>query len=165
MAFVHPETEEHQNAADTGESMLLPDTAEAYVDGSFFPGKAEFSYGMVILRDGEELKFSCKIRDAELAKMHNVAGEIKGSEAAMQYAMDNHIPNLVIYHDYEGIAKWCTGAWKAAKPGTQAYQEFYRKASKRVNIRFVKVKGHSNKKYNDMADALAKQALGIPDFS
>ncbi|WP_373216589.1 viroplasmin family protein [Ruminococcus sp. 5_1_39BFAA] len=134
---------------------------EAYVDGSFYPGKPEFSYGMVILRDGKELKFSKKFEDKELAMMHNVAGEIKGAEAAMQYALDNRLEKIIIYHDYEGIAKWCTGAWKATKSGTQSYQAFYREASKKVDIRFVKVKGHSNNKYNNVADELAKEALGI----
>ena len=102
-----------------------------------------------------------KMTDKKLALMHNVAGEIKGSEAAMQYAVDHNIPEITIYHDYEGIAKWCTGAWKATKPGTIAYQAFYREAVKKVKVHFVKVKGHSNDKYNDMADQLAKKALGI----
>ena len=83
--------------------------------------------------------------------MHNVAGEIKGAEAAMRYAMEHHIPAITIYHDYEGIAKWCTGAWKANKPGTIAYQRFYQEAAKKVMVHFIKVKGHSNDKYNDMA--------------
>lgn len=133
----------------------------AYVDGSYRSDTGEFSYGMVILQDGEEHTFCQKMTDKELALMHNVAGEIKGSEAAMQYAMDHNIPEITIYHDYEGIAKWCTGAWKANKSGTQAYQAFYQAASKKVKIHFVKVKGHSNDKYNDMADQLAKSALGI----
>ena len=90
------------------------------VDGSY--RSDEFSYGMVILKDGEEHTFCEKMTDKELALMHNVAGEIKGSEAAMQYAVDHNIPEITIYHDYEGIAKWCTGAWKATKPGTIAYQ-------------------------------------------
>lgn len=34
--------------------------------------------------------------DKELALMHNVAGEIKGSEAAMQYAVDHNIPEITI---------------------------------------------------------------------
>ena len=133
----------------------------AYVDGSYRSDTGEFSYGMVILQDGEEHTFCQKMTDKELALMHNVAGEIKGSEAAMQYAMDHNIPEITIYHDYEGIAKWCTGAWKANKSGTQTYQAFYQAASKKVKIHFVKVKGHSNDKYNDMADQLAKSALGI----
>ncbi len=133
----------------------------AYVDGSYRSDTGEFSYGMVILKDGEEHTFCEKMTDKELALMHNVAGEIKGSEAAMQYAVDHNIPEITIYHDYEGIAKWCTGAWKATKPGTIAYQAFYREAMKKVKVHFVKVKGHSNDKYNDMADQLAKKALGI----
>lgn len=137
------------------------DQVTAYVDGSYRSDTGEFSYGMVILKDGEEHTFCEKITDKDLAQMHNVAGEIKGSEAAMQYAIDHNIPEIVIYHDYEGIAKWCTGAWKANKPGTIAYQSFYQEAIRKVKIHFVKVKGHSNDKYNDMADQLAKSALGI----
>ena len=52
-----------------------------------------------------------------LAQMRNVAGEIKGSEAAMQYALDHKIPSIIIYHDYQGIASWCNGDWKANKAG------------------------------------------------
>ena len=99
--------------------------------------------------------------DPELAQMRNVAGEIKGSEAAMQYALDHKIPSIIIYHDYQGIASWCNGDWKANKAGTIAYRDFYRKAKERVHIEFRKVKGHSNDKYNDMVDELAKEALGI----
>ena len=58
----------------------------AYVDGSYRADTGEFSYGMVILQDGQEQCFCQKMTDKELALMHNVAGEIKGSEAAMQYA-------------------------------------------------------------------------------
>ena len=47
------------------------------------------------------------------------------------------------------------------KAGTIAYRDFYRKAKERVHIEFRKVKGHSNDKYNDMVDELAKEALGI----
>lgn len=134
-------------------------TAVAYVDGSFDKVSGDFSYGMVILYHGEELMFCEKIQDKELAQMHNVAGEIKGAEAAMRYATANGIKKIVIYHDYEGIAKWCNGAWKANKEGTKAYRAYYDSVKGKLDIEFVKVKGHSGDKYNDMADRLAKQAL------
>ena len=134
---------------------------EIYVDGSYHAATKEFSYGMVVLIDGKEEKFSQKMTDPELAQMRNVAGEIKGSEAAMQYALDHKIPSIIIYHDYQGIASWCNGDWKANKPGTIAYRDFYREASRKIKIQFRKVKGHSNDKYNDMVDQLAKEALGI----
>ena len=134
-----------------------------YVDGSYHAVTGEFSYGMVVL-DGDKVeKYFRKFQDEELASMRNVAGEIKGAEAAMQYAVDHGLARIAIYHDYEGIARWPLGEWKANKEGTKAYKEFYEQASRQVKIQFVKVTGHSNDKYNDMADGLAKEALGVKD--
>lgn len=132
-----------------------------YVDGSFNSATGEFSYGMVVLLETETLTFHEKYDDKELAAMHNVAGEIKGAEAAMRYAIEHEIPRIAIYHDYEGIAKWCLGLWKTNKEGTKAYKDFYDKASKEIAIKFVKVTGHSGNTYNEMADKLAKEALGL----
>ncbi len=134
---------------------------EAYVDGSYNPATGEYSYGMVILQGDEELKYNKKMNDPDLASMRNVAGEIKGAEAAMQYAIDNGCKSVVIYYDYQGIESWCTGAWKTNKEGTVAYKNYYDDAKKLIDIKFVKVAGHSNNKYNDIADALAKEALNI----
>lgn len=146
--------EKEENASASN----LPE-AVAYVDGSFKKETKEFSYGAVIFWEGREYHFSEKYNDKELAEMHNVAGEIKGSERAMKFALENNIDKLTIYHDYEGIAKWCTGAWEAKKEGTKAYKSFYENARNKVHIDFVKVKGHSGDKYNDLADKLAKEAL------
>lgn len=136
-------------------------TLVAYVDGSYYSATGEFSYGVVILQNGSEYCFNEKMSDPELAAMHNVAGEIKGAEAAMRYAVERGYSQITIYHDYEGIARWCTGDWKANKSGTQAYKAYYDSISDRLQVRFEKVKGHSGNKYNDMADRLAKQALGL----
>ena len=141
--------------------MQNPGCVEIYVDGSYNSATGEFSYGMVVLLGGQEETYSQSFQDEELATMRNVAGEIKGAEAAMQYALDHGIREIAIYHDYEGIAKWCLGEWKTNKEGTKAYKAFYDKARSQVKISFVKVTGHSGNKYNDMADKLAKEALGI----
>ena len=135
--------------------------AIAYVDGSYDSLTNSFSYGMVFFIDGRELHFSERFSESDLSEMNNVAGEIKGAEAAIQYCLDHDIAGVTIYHDYEGIARWCTGEWKAKKEGTMAYADFCKKASSKVCIKFVKVKGHSGDKYNDLADRLAKIALGI----
>ena len=114
---------------------------------------------MVLFHRGEEIKVSQKVDDKSLAEMRNVAGEIKGSEAAMRFAVEHGCKSVVIYHDYEGIAKWCTGEWKANKEGTQAYRAYYQSIQDKLDVEFVKVKGHSSDKYNDMADELAKAAI------
>lgn len=134
---------------------------KAYVDGSYNKTTKEFSYGMVILRGGKELYFSQKYSDSELAVMRNVAGEIKGAEAAMRYAVEERLKSICIYHDYEGIAKWCLGEWKTNKDGTKAYKEFYDSIKNEVSVRFVKVAAHTGDKYNEIADNLAKGALDL----
>lgn len=133
----------------------------AYVDGSYNSGSGEFSYGMVLLEDDREKYFCEKFADAELATMRNVAGEIKGAEAAMRYAAEHGFSKLYIYHDYEGIAKWCQGVWKTNKDGTKAYKAYFDSIQDKLQVVFVKVAAHTGEKYNEMADKLAKQALGI----
>lgn len=135
--------------------------AIAYVDGSYNIKTKEFSFGAVILHNGNELHLKEKFDDSELALMRNVAGEIKGSEYAISHCINNGIESVDIYHDYEGVAKWPTGEWKANKDGTKAYKQFYDSAKDKVRICFIKVKSHSGDKYNDLADQLAKEALGI----
>ena len=137
--------------------------AVAYVDGSYNIKTKEFSFGAVILHNGEELHFKEKFDDEGLAAMRNVAGEIKGAEFAIKYCIDNGIKSVDVYHDYEGISKWPLGSWKANKEGTIAYKKFYDEVKKNIRINFIKVKGHSGDKYNDLADALAKEALGLFD--
>lgn len=133
--------------------------AVAYVDGSYNAQNKTFSYGVVLFFQGKELHFSKKVNDDSLVSMRNVAGEICGSMAAMQYAYENNCTHLTIYHDYEGIAKWPLGLWKANKEGTIAYKKYYDSIKDKLQITFSKVKGHSNDKYNDLADELAKKAI------
>ena len=149
---------------DAAEAYFQDGTANgavAYVDGSYNVKTREYSCGVVLFYRGVTQYFSRKFSDPERASMRNVAGEIEGSMCAMNYCLEQRIDSLMIYYDYEGIEKWCTGAWKANKEGTIAYRDFYRRASQQVKIRFVKVKGHSGDKYNDLADRLAKQAVGL----
>ena len=135
--------------------------AFAYVDGSYDDTTKSYSYGMVMMVKDDELHFNKKFEKDDMSDMRNVAGEIQGSMAAMQYCLDNKIKSISIFYDYEGIEKWCNGDWKAKKEGTQKYVEFYKNASKYVDVDFIKVKGHSGDKYTDMADELAKKALGL----
>ena len=116
---------------------------------------------MVMMHGEDELHFFKKFEKDDMSDMRNVAGEIEGSMAAMKYCIENGIKSISIFYDYEGIQKWCNGDWKAKKEGTKRYVEFYKDASRLVDVDFIKVKGHSGDKYNDLADELAKKALGL----
>lgn len=145
------------------ECVPVPGQSEmiAYVDGSYNNATKEFSYGMIAFVGGETIRDCKAFDDANLASMRNVAGEIKGSEAAMRLAIERKCEKLHIYHDYEGIAKWPLGEWKAGKEGTLAYKQFYDRIKPELTVVFHKVTGHSGDKYNDEADLLAKSALSL----
>lgn len=135
--------------------------AVAYVDGSFDSASGDFACGAVLFLDGEELTFSERFTDPEMAAMHNVAGEIMGALTVIRCCLERGVKALEIHHDYEGVGRWADGGWKANKPGTQRYAAECRAAAQKMKLRFVKVKGHSGDKYNDMADSLARKALGL----
>ena len=150
-----------KEAKTVSEVVYEAGTLTAYVDGSYNIETVEFSYGMVLLAEGLEETFAQKFADEELATMRNVAGEIKGAEAAMRYAVANGYQKLYLYHDYEGIAKWCQGLWKTNKEGTIAYKAYFDSIKDKLEVVFRKVAAHTGDTYNEMADKLAKKALGI----
>lgn len=84
-----------------------------------------------------------------------------GAQIAMEYALGQNVKILIIYHDYEGVEKWCTKAWEAKQVGTKKYKAYYEQAAQQLDIHFVKVKAHTGDKYNEQADQLAKAALGL----
>ena len=141
------------------ETKLAEGEAMAYVDGSYNDATGEYSCGVVFFYEGEEKHFSQKGEDAELAAMRNVAGEILGARIAMEQAVQCGVKTLIVVHDYQGIASWCTGDWKANKEGTKAYKAYFDSLKGKLKVEFQKVKGHSGNRYNDLADELARSAI------
>lgn len=133
----------------------------AYIDGSYDANTGCYSFGGVLIIDGKHQTFSKKYEADEYSDARNVAGEIKGAGYIINYAIKKGIKELNIIYDYEGIEKWYTGVWKANSPIAQVYVKFKNEVKEKIKIHFIKVKSHSNDKYNDMADKLAKKALGI----
>ena len=95
-----------------------------------------------------------------MAAMRNVAGEILGSMAAVKKAIELGLKDISIFYDYAGIKAWAVGEWKRNKKGTIEYYNYITSVRDSINIRFVKVRGHSGVEGNEEADRLAKRAVG-----
>lgn len=146
-----------KNTSESGETC----STYAFVDGSFNKATHTYGYGGFLVTDNEKYVLQGADNDAEMATMRNVAGEIKGAEAAVKKAIELGIKELVIYYDYMGIEMWAAGAWKRNKAGTIAYHDYIMSVREQIKLTFVKVKGHSGVEGNEEADKLAKQAVGI----
>lgn len=135
---------------------------EAYVDGSFDVTTGRYGYGCVLRTAAEGMVFLNGSGDDPLAATaRNVAGELLGTMAAVRWAAAHGYRTVRIYHDYTGIAAWYTGEWKASSDVAKRYLSYLAPFRSRMDITFHKVRAHTGVEYNEEADRLAKEALGI----
>lgn len=135
----------------------------AFIDGSFNPKTNVYGCGgFLVDQFGKKHIIQKHDKNANMAKMRNVAGEILGAMAAVELAQKLNMKKLTIFHDYEGIAAWVLGRWRCKKPETRSYVLMMWKAMDAgLKIYFSHVKGHSGNVDNDEADQLAKLAVGL----
>lgn len=151
----------HQFINETDETAAVDITSPyAYVDGSFNSSTNTYGFGGFLVTAEREYVLQGSGTDPKRAIARNVAGEIDGCMAAVQKALDLHLPSLVIYYDYQGIESFATQAYKARTEQTRAYRDYMSKVMKRLKIKFVKVAGHTGVSGNERADRLAKEAVG-----
>lgn len=156
MIYLHGSTIRRKNEArGTG-------TVDAYVDGSYNEQTLKAGYGCVIIEDDLVIK---ELKGVLQLKVHNnsrnINGEVRAAIKAIEWAVDNNYENITIFYDYLGIEKWITGDWEARVQVSIDYVIAVKALIKKINIDFRKVKAHSGNEYNERADLLAKQAIGI----
>ena len=166
-----PTLEEAKNYLNNGNienevnSFSLEDISEdeivAYVDGSYKKDTLEYGYGVVLILKDDIIELFGKGEDPEVAKSRNVTGELFGSIRAISEAIKLKKKKITVFYDYQGISSWANGEWKCNLPLTIGYRDKIKEFRKEIEILFVKVKAHSNDKYNDLADYLAKKSLEI----
>ena len=140
---------------------IADDEILAYVDGSYKKDTLEYGYGVVLILKDDIIEFFGKGENPEVAKSRNVTGELFGSIRAISEAIRLKKKKITVFYDYQGISSWANGEWKCNLPLTIGYRDKIKDFRKEIEILFVKIKAHSNDKYNDLADYLAKKSLGI----
>ena len=134
----------------------------AYVDGSFEKDSGVYGYGVVFIeKNGNIEEYIDSGREESYQSMRNVSGEILGALKAASLAVEKGYSSIAIFHDYQGIASWAKGEWKCNKEKTIEYREKMLSYQKQIKITFHKVLAHSGDYFNERADILAKQAVGI----
>jgi ribonuclease H-related protein len=131
---------------------------EIYVDGSYINGAT--GYGAVILENGKVVEeLSGPVDSTEVNGTRQIAGELAAVKAALNWCAAHSVNEVSIYFDYLGIEKWATGQWKTNQSLTKEYARFVGQSG--IKIHWHKVASHTGDRWNDRADALAKQGAGF----
>ncbi|WP_097028355.1 viroplasmin family protein [Clostridium peptidivorans] len=145
-----------------GEDSYPLDIPHAYVDGSFNISTGKFGYGLVVVRDNiiEYIENGAPVDDSKKA-LRQIAGELKASVRAAEYAVKKGYNEIVIFHDYEGISHHATGYWERRDKSSEEYYDTMNSLMANYNLKiiFVKVDSHTGDLYNEIADEEAKAAI------
>ena len=118
----------------------------------------------IVIHVHDEVVFEASISGDHpdfLAK-RNIAGELMGALLAIQWAIENGIKQLYVCHDYVGVGKWATGEFKARDQLAQMYKQQVDLCIRSgMELKFIKVDAHTGHVFNERADWLAKEELGI----
>lgn len=125
-----------------------------YVDGSYL--NDNIGWGFILTKHNEELTRMSGGIIPNQDTSRNITGELTASIMAVRHAISNGFKEIYIVNDYQGISSYVTGAWKPKTKESKEYLNIMNKLQKYIKINFIKVKGHSNNKWNDKVDELAK---------
>lgn len=130
-----------------------------YVDGSYMNDM--IGWGFVYVKHNETITRMCGGIAPTQGTSRNITGELEATKMAIRHALTNGLPEVYIVNDYQGISSYVTGAWKPDKEESKEYTKWMNNVKDKIKINFVKVKGHSNNKFNDIVDEVAKLGTSL----
>lgn len=129
---------------------------EIDVDGAC-RSDGKVGYAFIVRHHGREIHRESGLvpeEDPDLSAHRQIGGEIYAVVQALRWCYKQGWRECTIYYDYEGLARWATGEWKAHTPLTRRYVGFLGRVP--ISIRWVKVPAHKGFYWNEQVDRLAR---------
>ena len=135
----------------------------AFVDGSYNENESIYGAGVLLLTNNKVFVRKESYSD-KLNKFRNISGELLAIIIAMDTAIDFGYDIITIYHDVTLPIPNIRGNISPKSYITRIFIEYLRSVKSYINYTFIKVKGHDNNTFHDVADKLAKLSTGINEF-
>lgn len=128
---------------------------QIYVDGSFSSDFPYSGWGLVVVENNQELYRLGGVTPYP-AQSRNIDGELFAAIKALEW-LNKEQRVGTICHDYEGIARFAKGEWKAK---SAVAIEYIKKARPLLGQnKFKKVEAHTGLQWNEVVDQIAKEAI------
>ncbi len=139
---------------------------KAYTDGSYNKNINTFTYGAVLFHNRHQIEMFAKFNNRKWSKLQNASGEMMGVIKVIDFCLQNNINSVLIYCDYKNLHFWLYKNKSFKCEEINLYKKYINEAKENnLIIAFKWIKSHSNNKYNDLADFLAKKAYNLNVFS
>lgn len=146
---------------------------DLWVDGAYSNEDVRGAY-VIIKNDKPLLGQKFLFKDPVYKKSRNVSGELmaaaRGVLGVIAILRDANLAKeevcLTINYDYEGIAKFLDGSWRATKKVPIRYvgvMRYIMDMYPNITLEYNKVKGHSGIFWNDVVDAYVSKSV-IPNI-
>ena len=133
----------------------------AYIDGSFNDRSEVYGWGGFLDKNGIRhiLKGS---RKDDYSRYGSVAGELFGVIDTLKKAREIGVSGLIIYYDFDCIYRYLLGSHGSKNDIAMLYKDTVKEAiSDGLDLILVKLSSHSGIAGNDIADRLAREAVGL----
>lgn len=134
----------------------------AYVDGSYNKDLEQYGSGIAYVFRGVLYEID-SFANSPVGESNSwqIEGELMASLRVMEECKSANIKDIVIFHDYEGVAAHALGTWKRGTQLSEMYYNMMQDYMKDINVTFVRTKAHTGDIFNEIADELAKYKIGI----
>jgi ribonuclease H-related protein len=132
-------------------------TLVAYTDGSAYRDYA--AYGVVIVQNNQVRDQLSGIKKIYPQKCVSLQAEIHAVQASIMYAIENQYKKIIVFHDLSTLGLAAYGQVHINTPIYREYQRSIQEMQKQIDIHFIKVKGHRENPFNNLADQLAKDLI------
>ncbi|MFW6026048.1 MAG: ribonuclease HI [Candidatus Woesearchaeota archaeon] len=139
-------------------------TVDIYTDGACSGNPGPGGWGAVLLYNGHKKEISGSEEHTTNNRME-LKAVIESLKIIKQKCIINiHTDSSYIYRAFTDnwVEKWKNNNWKNSKKDAVLNKDLWEELiqySKKYNINWFKVKGHSDNKYNNIADKLATSAI------
>ena len=133
----------------------------AYTDGSCNGERTRHGFGVILHTPSETYILQGRTNNTETPYISSIIAELQAQKAVIKKARELGITSLTIYYDCKAIVDLVLKGNTTTNSKLNAYIGYIKSILPFININYVKVKAHSGIEGNEIADGLAKQAIGL----